>query len=70
MKEKDEKTNIFKIKSYFSYKDPIPDDLKSFLIYKFPCARCSSSYIGKTLIVVILKLGLLLLLLLLFLYKK
>ena len=26
--------NSFKIKSYFSYKDPIPNDLKSFLVYK------------------------------------
>ena len=40
--------NRFKIKNYFSYKDPIPDDLKSFLVYKFTCASCSSSYIGKT----------------------
>ena len=40
--------NSFKIKNYFSYKDPIPDDLKSFLVYKFTCASCSSSYIGKT----------------------
>ena len=38
----------FKIKNYFSYKDPIPDDLKSFLVYKYTCASCSSSYIGKT----------------------
>ena len=38
----------FKIKSYFSYKDPIPNDLKSFLVYKFPCASCSSSYMGET----------------------
>ena len=30
----------FKIKNYFSYKDPIPDDLKSFLVYKFTCASC------------------------------
>ena len=37
-----------KIKNYFSYKDPIPNDLKSFLVYKFTCASCSSSYIGKT----------------------
>ena len=37
----------FKIKSYVSYKDPIPDDLKSFLVYKFTCA-ISSSYIGET----------------------
>ena len=36
--------NSFKIKKYFSYKDPIPDDLKSFLVYKFTCA----SSIGKS----------------------
>ena len=40
--------NSFKIKNYFSYKDQIPDDLKSFLVYKFTCASCSSSYIGET----------------------
>ena len=40
--------NSFKIKNYFSYKDSIPDDLKSFLLYKFTCASCSSSYIGET----------------------
>ena len=40
--------NSFKIKNYFSYKDPIPDDLKSSLLYKFTCASCSSSYIDKT----------------------
>ena len=39
---------MFKIKNYFSYKDPIPDDLKSFLVYKFTCASSSSSYIGET----------------------
>ena len=44
--------NSFKIKNYFSYKDPIPNDLKSFLVYKFTCACCSSSFIF------ILKLGL------------
>ena len=33
---------------YFSCKDPIPDDLKSFLVYKFTCASCSSSYIGES----------------------
>ena len=37
----------FKIKNYFSYKDPIPNDLKSCLVYKFTCAGCSSSYIGE-----------------------
>ena len=38
----------FKIKNYFSYKDPIPNDLKSFLVYKFTCASCSSSHICET----------------------
>ena len=40
--------NSFKIKNYFSHKDPIPNDLKSFLVYKFTCASSSSSYIGET----------------------
>ena len=48
----------FKIKNYFSYKVPIPDDLKSFLVYKSTCASCSPSYIGETFYNVILKLGL------------
>ena len=39
----------FKIKNYFSYRDLIPDDLKSFLVYKFTCGSFSSSDIGKTL---------------------
>ena len=38
----------FKIKNCFSYKGPISDDLKSFLVYKIICASCSSCYIGKT----------------------
>ena len=40
--------NSFKIENYFSYKDPILNDLNSFLVYKFTCASCSSSYIGET----------------------
>ena len=40
--------NSFKINNYFSYKDPIPDDLKSFLVHKFTWASHSSSDIGKT----------------------
>ena len=40
--------NSFKIKNYFSYKDPILDDLKSFLVYGFTCASCSTSYHFKT----------------------
>ena len=38
----------FKTKNYFLYNDPIPDGLKSFLVHRFTCASCSSSYIGKT----------------------
>ena len=38
----------FKIKNHFSYKDPNPNDFKSFLVYKFTCASCTSSYIDKT----------------------
>ena len=38
----------FKIRNYFSYKDWIPDDFKSFLVYKFTCADCSTNYIAKT----------------------
>ena len=33
---------------YFSTKDKIPYFLKSFLVYKFGCARCNSCYIGET----------------------
>ena len=40
--------NSFKVKNYFSYKVPIPNDLKSFLVYKFACAGCSSRCIGET----------------------
>ena len=29
-----------KLKIYFSFKDKIPDDLKSFLVYKFTGASC------------------------------
>ena len=36
--------NSFKIKNYYSYKDPIANDLRSFLVYKFTCA----SYTGET----------------------
>ena len=40
--------NSFKIKNYSWYKDPIPNDLKSFLVYNFTCDSFSSSYIGET----------------------
>ena len=37
----------FKIKNYYSNKNPIPDEMKSFLVYKFTCASCSSGF-GET----------------------
>ena len=33
---------------FFPYKDQIPDNFKYFLVYKFTCASCNSSYIGQT----------------------
>jgi len=38
----------FKIKNHFSYKDFIPFNIKSFLVYKFVCTNCQVSYIGET----------------------
>ena len=40
--------NSFKIKNCFAYKDPSPNYLKSFLVYKYACASCSCSYFGET----------------------
>ena len=40
--------NSFTVKNYFSYKDSILPDLKSFQVYIFNCASCTSSYIGET----------------------
>ena len=36
------------MKNYFSYKESIPDNLKSFIVYKFTYGSCSFSYIGET----------------------
>ena len=43
-------TNNNTLKNLFPYKDRIPDDLQSDVIYKYDCVRCNSdvSYIGKT----------------------
>ena len=37
----------FKIKNFFSFKDPIADVLKSLVVYQFTCARSNSCYIGE-----------------------
>ena len=36
------------MKQWDEVQDPIPDDLKIFLIYKFTFGSCTSSYIGET----------------------
>ena len=38
----------FKINKYFPDKDKTPHILKSFLVYKFVCARCNSRYMDET----------------------
>ena len=40
--------NSFKAENYFSCNNPIPNDLKFFLVYKFTFASFSSGYIGET----------------------
>ena len=40
--------NSVKIKKHFPYKYPIPNDLKSCLVYKLVFTSCSSSHIGET----------------------
>ena len=36
------------LKSYFNFKDILPEPLRSCQIYKFTCGSCSASYTGKT----------------------
>ena len=36
----------FKLKNMLDTKDPLP--LKSFVVYKFICARCNACYVGYT----------------------
>ena len=38
----------FKIKNFFSFKDPNPDALKSLVVCQFICAGCNSHYFGET----------------------
>ena len=40
--------NNFTIKSFFNYKDRMPAELCSRIIYKFECESCKDSYIGST----------------------
>ena len=38
----------FKIDNLFGVKDPVPDGLRSHVVYKFVCAGCNACYIGET----------------------
>ena len=42
--------SIYKINYYMlnNVKDTIPRELKSYLEYKFTCAKCNSCYVGET----------------------
>ena len=37
-----------RLRNYFSFKDVVPEPLRSCQIYKFMCRSCNASYIGKT----------------------
>ena len=39
---------VCKVKDYFSQKDALPSCFKSFVVYKFTCARCNACYVGQT----------------------
>ena len=41
-------SNNFNIKSFFKFKDKIPDALRSNVVYKYKCDSCNAVYIGKT----------------------
>ena len=40
--------NTFKISSFFAFKDRLPSDLRSSVIYSFKCPSCHAGYIGCT----------------------
>ena len=48
--------NSFKIKNYFSYKDPIPTDFKSFLVYKLLVLAVVLAILAKLIIILKLRL--------------
>ena len=38
----------FKVGSLFSVKDPVPNGLRSCVVFKFSCAGCAACYVGET----------------------
>ena len=41
-------SNHFTIRTFFRYKDKIPKQSRSGLVYKYSCASCQASYVGST----------------------
>ena len=41
-------TNNYTIKSFFKFKDCVPAELVSKVVYEFECPRCNSRYVGET----------------------
>ena len=37
-----------RLKTLFRYKDMMPPDLQSYIVYRYTCGTCNSTYIGKT----------------------
>ena len=37
-----------RLKTLFKFKDSLPEQLQSFIVYRFTCGACNSTYIGKT----------------------
>ena len=37
-----------RLSTMFRYKDVMPSDLSSYILYRYTCGTCNSSYIGKT----------------------
>ena len=40
--------NGFSVGSFFNYKDVLPKDSRTSIVYKYSCERCSSVYVGST----------------------
>ena len=41
-------SNPYKIGSFFKFKDKIPSDVQSRVIYEYKCSSCNARYIGST----------------------
>ena len=37
-----------RLRSFFSFKDKVPLNVRSLILYKFTCSSCNSAYVGKT----------------------